>query len=238
MITEETKNYVRGLYGRPPAPIKEEIRKLILGDEEPISVRPADLLEPMLEKARKELEEKGYLEKEEDVVTYCLFPQVALEFFELRKQGKLKPLEEKPKGKVIKVYIGGREYEVGIEGVKLEALPMPSYAPSEVPAQGVSVPSAPAPVPSAPTPATPVEVPSAPASTVVGEGVVSAPMPGKILRILVREGDQVKVGQGLLVLEAMKMENEIPAPKDGVVKRILVKEGDTVDTGQALVELT
>ncbi|RLF77909.1 pyruvate carboxylase, partial [Thermococci archaeon] len=199
MITEETKNYVKGLYGRPPAPIKEEIRKLILGEEEPINVRPADLLEPLLEKARKELEEKGYLEKEEDVVTYCLFPQVALEFFELRKQGKLKPLEEKPKGKIIKIYIGGREYEVGIEGVKLEALTMPSYASSEVPAQPVSVPSAPVPAPSAPTPTVPVEVPAAPApTTAAGEGVVAAPMPGKILRILVREGDQVKVGQGLL----------------------------------------
>ncbi|WP_157065557.1 biotin/lipoyl-containing protein, partial [Thermococcus celericrescens] len=70
-----------------------------------------------------------------------------------------------------------------------------------------------------------------------GEGAVTAPMPGKILRILVREGEQVKTGQGLVVLEAMKMENEIPAPKDGVVKKILVKEGDTVDTGQALIEL-
>jgi len=245
MITEETKNYVKGLYGRPPAPIKEEIRKLILGEEEPINVRPADLLEPLLEKARKELEEKGYLEKEEDVVTYCLFPQVALEFFELRKQGKLKPLEEKPKGKIIKIYIGGREYEVGIEGVKLEALAMPSYASSEVPAQlvgvlsaPVSAPSAPVEVPSAPTPATPVEAPTAPTPTTAGEGVVTAPMPGKILKILVREGDQVKVGQGLLILEAMKMENEIPSPKDSVVKRILVKEGDTVDTGQALIELT
>ncbi|RLF81410.1 pyruvate carboxylase, partial [Thermococci archaeon] len=87
------------------------------------------------------------------------------------------------------------------------------------------------------TPTAPVEVPSAPAPTAAGEGVVSAPMPGKILRILVREGDQVKVGQGLLVLEAMKMENEIPSPKDGVVRRILVKEGDTVDTGQPLIEL-
>jgi len=165
-----------------------------------------------------------------------------LEFFELRKQGKLKPLEEKPKGKIIKIYIGGREYEVGIEGVKLEALAMPSYASSEVPAQPVGVlsapvsaPSAPVEVPSAPTPATPVEAPTAPTPTTAGEGVVTAPMPGKILKILVREGDQVKVGQGL---EAMKMENEIPSPKDSVVKRILVKEGDTVDTGQALIELT
>ncbi|USS40946.1 sodium-extruding oxaloacetate decarboxylase subunit alpha [Thermococcus aggregans] len=234
-VTQETKNYVKGLYGRPPAPIKEEIKKLILGDEEPITVRPADLLEPMLEKARKELEEKGYLEKEEDVVTYCLFPQVALEFFELRKQGKLKPVEEKPKGKVIKIYVGGREYEVGVEGVKLEALAMPSYAPSEVSAQPVSVSSVSAPSVSASTPSAPVEA-AAPAPA-AGENVVTAPMPGKVLRILVREGEQVKVGQGLLVLEAMKMENEVPSPKDGVVKKILVKEGDTVDTGQPLIEL-
>jgi len=62
-------------------------------------------------------------------------------------------------------------------------------------------------------------------------------MPGKILRILMNGGEKVKVGQGLLVLEAMKMENEIPAPKDSVVIKILVNEGETVDTGQPLMEL-
>ena len=234
MVSQETKNYVKGLYGRPPAPIKEEIVKLILGDEKPIDVRPADLLEPMLEKAKKELEEKGYLEKEEDVVTYCLFPQVALEFFELRKQGKLKPLEEKPRGKIIKIYVGGREYEVGVEGVKLEDLTMPAYAPSAAPVQAGAPVATPAPAPVS-APSAPVGVSSAPVPA--GENVVTAPMPGKVLRILVREGDEVKAGQGLLVLEAMKMENEIPSPKDGVVKKILVKEGDTVDTGQPLIEL-
>ncbi|MDK2854697.1 MAG: pyruvate carboxylase subunit [Thermococcaceae archaeon] len=234
MVSQETKNYVKGLYGRPPAPIKEEIVKLILGDEKPIDVRPADLLEPMLEKAKKELEEKGYLEKEEDVLTYCLFPQVALEFFELRKQGKLKPLEEKPRGKIIKIYVGGREYEVGVEGVKLEDLTMPAYAPSAAPVQAGAPVATPAPAPVS-APSAPVGVSSAPVPA--GENVVTAPMPGKVLRILVREGDEVKAGQGLLVLEAMKMENEIPSPKDGVVKKILVKEGDTVDTGQPLIEL-
>jgi len=232
-ITKETKNYVKCLYGRPPGEIKEEIKQLILGDEEPIAVRPADLLEPVLEKVRRELEENSYLEKEEDILTYALFPQVALEFFELRKQGKLKPVEEKPKGKIIKVYVAGREYEVGIEGVSLEALVMPAYTSSEIPMQTVPQ----VPMTQAPTPAASVEVPSAPAPPVSGEGVVTAPMPGKILRVLVDEGDGVTVGQGLLVLEAMKMENEIPSPKDGVVKRILVRGGDTVDTGQPLIEL-
>ncbi|NJE26096.1 pyruvate carboxylase subunit B [Thermococcus sp. MV5] len=232
MITEETKNYVKGLYGLPPAQIKEEIKQLIIGDEEPIAVRPADLLEPMLEKARRELEEKGYLEKEEDILTYALFPQVALEFFELRKQGKLKPVEEKPKGKVIRVYVAGREYKVGIEGVSLEGLVMPFYTSSEISMQAASQ----TPVIQPPAPSVPGEISLAQA-TMMGEDVISAPMPGKILRVLVSEGDEVMVGQGLLVLEAMKMENEIPSHKSGVVKRILVKEGDTVDTGQPLIEL-
>ena len=238
-ITEETKNYVKGLYGKPPAPIKEEIKKLILGDEEPITCRPADLLEPMLEKAKKELEEKGYLQKEEDIVTYCLFPQVALEFFELRKKGELKPVEEKPKGKIIKIWVGGREYEVGVEGIELEALTMPTFV-SQIPSQEQNIQSISAPPVSPPQAIQPSMVaPPMPKEEVreIAPGVVSAPMPGKVLRVLVGEGESVSVGQGLLILEAMKMENEIPSPKDGVVKRILIKEGDTVDTGQPLIEI-
>ncbi len=88
VVSKEVKNYVKGYYGRPPAPIKEEIKKKIIGDEEPISVRPADLLPPELEKARKEL--NGYMEKEEDVLTYALFPQVAIKFFRDREAKKYK----------------------------------------------------------------------------------------------------------------------------------------------------
>jgi len=82
VVTKEVRDYVKGLYGRPPAPIKEEIVKLILGDEKPIEVRPADLLKPMYEECRRTVIEKGYYSKEEDVLTYCLFPDVAKEFFE------------------------------------------------------------------------------------------------------------------------------------------------------------
>ncbi len=88
VVSKEVKNYVKGYYGRPPAPIKEEIKKKIIGDEEPITVRPADLLPPELEKARKEL--NGYMEKEEDVLTYALFPQVAMKFFRDREAKKYK----------------------------------------------------------------------------------------------------------------------------------------------------
>ncbi|ASJ07345.1 pyruvate/oxaloacetate carboxyltransferase [Thermococcus pacificus] len=244
-ITEEVKNYIKGLYGRPPAEVNPELRKRVLGDDEPITVRPGELLEPMLETCREELEKLGYLEKEEDVLTYCLFPQIAKEFFERRKRG-IKTPSMSPSAQTFKLYVNGVEFEVGVEGVDLSALKyLPqiassAQAPTTAPSTGtalVSVPSVPTAAPTpAPAPVAPV-VPAAPTPAPAGEGVVTAPMPGKILRILVKEGDSVKTGQGLLVLEAMKMENEIPAPKDGVVKKILVKEGDTVDTGQALMEL-
>jgi biotin carboxyl carrier protein len=68
-----------------------------------------------------------------------------------------------------------------------------------------------------------------------GRQEVSAPMPGKVVRVLVGEGQPVESHQGLVVVEAMKMQNEIPSPKAGVVERVLVREGDTVEHGQGLV---
>ena len=87
IIPTEVKNYVRGLYGRPAAPISDEIKKLIIGDEEVITVRPADLLADGYEKFKQEI---GYLtESEQDILSYALFPQVAKDFFEKRKQNAL-----------------------------------------------------------------------------------------------------------------------------------------------------
>ena len=236
-ITNEVKNYIKGLYGRPPGEINPELKKLVLGDEEPITVRPGELLEPQLEKCRKELEELGYLQKEEDVLTYCLFPQVALEFFRVMAEGIRKP--EIPKtAQKFRVYVDGVEFEVGVEGVDLSALRyLPQIAGAGATASVPSAPSAPAPAPaSVPVPAPAPSAPS-PAPAQASPNTVTAPMPGKVVRILIKEGEQVKTGQGLLVLEAMKMENEIPAPKDGVVKKIYVKEGDAVNTGDPLIEL-
>ncbi|MBR1735776.1 MAG: oxaloacetate decarboxylase subunit alpha [Firmicutes bacterium] len=86
MVPKETKDIVRGMYGKTPVPISEEIRKKIIGDEEPITCRPADLLEPVLEKTEKEMSD--YKEQEEDVLSYTLFPQVAMEFFKFRQAQK------------------------------------------------------------------------------------------------------------------------------------------------------
>ncbi|MEM2975661.1 MAG: oxaloacetate decarboxylase subunit alpha [Candidatus Bathyarchaeia archaeon] len=85
-IPKEIKDYVKGLYGKPPAPIDEQIKKKIIGDEEPITCRPADLLEPELNKIPDEV--KPFLESEEDVLTYVLFPKTAIDFFKKRAAKK------------------------------------------------------------------------------------------------------------------------------------------------------
>jgi len=86
MVTTEVRNYMKGLYGRPPAPVNEEVRRRIIGDEQPITCRPADLLEPGLEEARKAV--APYMQKPEDILSYALFPQVALKFLQERMAAK------------------------------------------------------------------------------------------------------------------------------------------------------
>lgn len=86
MVTKETKGICKGEYGRTPVPIDEEFRKKIIGDEEAITCRPADLLKPELEKLKKEAAE--WTEQPEDVLSYALFDQVAVKFFEQRRAAK------------------------------------------------------------------------------------------------------------------------------------------------------
>ncbi|MDH7485208.1 MAG: pyruvate/oxaloacetate carboxyltransferase [Anaerolineae bacterium] len=85
IIPEEVKNYVRGYYGRPPAPIDPRVQRLVIGDEQPIDCRPADLIPPGMEKAREEIGDLA--RSEEDVLSYALFPQVARPFLERRARG-------------------------------------------------------------------------------------------------------------------------------------------------------
>ena len=126
-----------------------------------------------------------------------------------------------------KVTLNGRTYEVEVEAGK--AMLLDEYE-AVAPA-----PAAPAAAPAAPAAAAPA-APAAPAVTGAGDPV-TAPMPGNILKVSVKAGDAVKEGQVLVILEAMKMENEIVAPKNGTVTQVLVSKGSSVDTGAPLVVL-
>ena len=121
-ITKQTKDYVKGLYGSPPGDIDGEIKRKIIGDEDPITVRPADLLPPMLEECEKYVREKGFYQKEEDIITYCLFPSVAEEFFSIRNGEKVDTSQinnnRRMPEKRYRLYYNGKSYEVGIEEIK------------------------------------------------------------------------------------------------------------------------
>ncbi len=126
--------------------------------------------------------------------------------------------------------VNGREFRVGLKQLGLAKLmPAPAAAVEARPAAAAAAPAAGI----APAPA------AAPAAVPGGEAasVVKAPLPGLIIDVKVREGEKVKAGQNIVVMEAMKMENQIQATADGTVKKIFVKKGDNVAEGNAMVEI-
>lgn len=115
VVTKETRDLVKGMYGRTPAPIKEEIRRKILGDEKPIECRPADLLEPEFEKRRQELIEMGFDNpSDEDVLIYALFPQVGLRFLKGEVEEEPMPIFGKVEGK-FEVEVDGKRMVVDVK---------------------------------------------------------------------------------------------------------------------------
>ncbi|MDT7910782.1 MAG: sodium-extruding oxaloacetate decarboxylase subunit alpha [Thermocrinis sp.] len=249
VVTKEVKDYVKGLYGRPPAPIKEEVLRKVLGDEEPLyHIRPADLLEPELERIREEAIKAG-AKSEEDVLSYALFPLVAKEFFEWREKGEpyVPELEEKEEEKrenipvefVITVH--GEQYHVQIAGrgeqtqegrtffIRLDGRleevllkPVRELSPTEVVSGDLS--------------SLGMEV-KPKRSKPVALGDVASPISGKIVSIKVKPGDEVKEGDVLFVVEAMKMENEVHSPISGVVEEVLAQVGETVNPDEVVVRI-
>ena len=208
-VTKEVKDYLKGLYGKPPAPVDEDIRKKIIGDEKPITVRPADLLKPQLEKCKEKGEELGIIKKEEDVLTYALYPAIAPKFLlgDCEEETLAPPAEaetcEAPKGIPT-------EYAVDVDGEIFNVKVKPvGYM--EIEAEGTQGPTGPV------------------------EGGVTSTMQGMILKHKVEKGDNVNEGDVVAVLEAMKMENDIHATSSGTVEEIFIKEGDTVNAGDTLM---
>jgi len=212
-VTKEVKDYVLGLYGRSPAPINPEIRKMIIGNELPITVRPADLLEPIYEQMKKEAMEQCLVNQEEDVLTYILYPNIAPSF--LRGERQPEPIPEKASAapaaaaeipRSMEVEVDGEIFSVRIITVEGGAVTGPSTAP-----------------PTRTTPRGDVA------------GGVKSNMQGMVLKVMAQRGSTVKKGDTLIVLEAMKMENPIPSPRDGTVSEIFVEAGDVVQNGDVLM---
>ena len=127
--------------------------------------------------------------------------------------------------KHLTVTVNGVAYDVTVEETAGGAVAAPAAAPAPAPAAAAPAAPAPAPAPAA-----------APAGS-TGAVTVNAPMPGNILDVRVKPGDSVKAGDTLLILEAMKMENEISAPQDGTIASVNVSKGDTVNSGDLLCSM-
>ncbi len=253
-VPQETKDYVRGMYGRPPGEIKPEIYEAVLGPnwkDQIVDCRPADLLEPQVKKAREELEEMGLLRKPEDVLTYILYPQVGLKFLKGETKPEFtadqlplpSPYEKparpevwkvsSPKPTELAVQVNGKVYSVVVDqsgvvvnGKRYEAVVAPpgKLAPAPSPSVSVAQPAQPS-QHSQPAPAA-----SSASGASGGEEIIS-PMLGVITKVLVKPGQQVNEGDVIAVLEAMKMENDIVTHVSGVVKEVRVSPGDEVDAG-------
>lgn len=267
MITAQVKDLLYGLYGKTAIPVDPEVQKKALKGyprgETPITGRPADVLEPELEKAQKDVE--GLAKDLDDVLIYALYPTTGKRFLrwkygleEIPKEVKPKTLEDvkaeqelvkkakagllvekpekeaPPKGpnvRTFNVFVDGEYFDVEVDEIggmpmvsSITPMPQPVATPQPAPV---------APVPAPPKPAAPAAAP-APKKAAAGTAI-EAPMPGMIIRYEVKEGDTVKEGDSLLILEAMKMENAIPSPVAGTIKSIGFKGGDSVQKGDVLI---
>jgi oxaloacetate decarboxylase alpha subunit len=126
VIPQEIKDYCLGMYGRPPAEINPEVRKKAIGDQQPLTGRPADFLAPGLEKAAAEIGDLA--QSEEDVMSYACFPREAREFFELRRAGKLQPIEEPRIFPVIAKGAAAAPPASAVMGPSQPARPSPEYS--------------------------------------------------------------------------------------------------------------
>ncbi|HIG61144.1 MAG TPA: oxaloacetate decarboxylase subunit alpha [Gammaproteobacteria bacterium] len=220
-ITKETQAVLKGEYGATPAPVDEALQAKALDGAEAVTCRPADLLEPEFEALSSELSglarEKTLLFGEyfeDDVLTYALFPQVGLKFFENRQNpDAFEPIPVEQSDTVV-IAQGSETYTVEVDGQHFVVSVSAGGDVSSIQPLAQAAPL------------------SAPFSAETG---VTAPLSGNVFKVLVGPGDAVSEGDVVIVLEAMKMETEIRATRGGQVTQVPVREGDAVKLGEALV---
>jgi pyruvate carboxylase subunit B len=249
-ITNEVKLYLQGRYGQAPGKINEAVRKMAIGDEEIITCRPADRLKPEMDRLRQDI--GAFAKSAEDVLSYAMFPEIGRKFLEERAAGTLQPEELLPlpgsqmttttsplAPTEFNVTVHGETYHLKITGaghrtaerrpfyVSVDGMPeeiLVETLQEVVPTEGGMV-------------DTKRVSKTSRRPKASREGHVTTAMPGTVVDILVKPGDTLKAGDAVLVIEAMKMENEVPAPIAGKVKAVHVAKGDSVNPDEALVEI-
>ena len=222
VITKETQAILKGEYGKTPADVDKKLQDKVLGDEDPITCRPADLIDEneyklTKEKYLKSLEENNINvdDTEENILIYTLFPEIGLKFLENKEnkdyfEKSPTQLSEEKNG-YYKVVIDDTDYLV-------------KYSQTDEPEiiNGNSN--------------SELQSNNKPVSDETGM-VVNAPLAGNIFRIEKNVGDTVSDDETIIVLEAMKMETTIKTPTSGKIKQIFIKNGDKVQSGDPLFEV-
>jgi pyruvate carboxylase subunit B len=237
MVGEEIKDYLYGLYGRPPAPPDEDVVSKVLegykNGQTPISQRPGDLLEPELEGAKDAV--KQISTDLDDVLIYALYPITGMRF--LRMKHGLDPVPDEMKPPSAGAEAGTTEGTVGLPQ-RLEGPPPPKS--SKTRAFNVFIGDEVYHVEVDPVRAARAGAPTEDGTRAGTQGgaqsdsTIEAPMPGIVVRYDVEVGQQVEAGDTVVVLEAMKMENSLPSPMAGSVKALSCSPGTTVAKGEVL----
>lgn len=237
-ITRESAGVLRGEYGATPAPVDAALRERALDGDELITARPADHLSAEVEEQtltlRQLADDEGFAlapgpdaEEIDDVLTYALFPQVAVKFFANRDNpAAFEPAPGEGPGPAVGANAlttpdsthGVGHYTVSVDGHAYQVIVADGETSIE---------------------AAPVAAPRVSAGAVVGAGTVpiTAGLAGTIHQVLVAVGDKVEEGQVVCILEAMKMETEVRASSSGTVGSVAIGVGDAVSVGQELMTL-
>ncbi len=255
-VAQEVKDYFLGLFGQPPGPVDPEIQKLVIRDEVPITLRPAEVLEPALDGARRTLARQGWPKATDaQLLDFLLFPDATAAL--LRGEARVERLDDEPEPAppppAPSALVDGGDLSEPVGDAAAIPLPPPQLPPAEETQTPPSTPAASAREFSVEVDGEVFQVrvtaadggalggeaaaPAAGAGPLTAREGVKAPMQGLIARIPIKVGDQVVVGQTVVVLEAMKMQNDIPSDRAGVVTAVLVSEGQVVSRGDVLVQV-
>ncbi len=238
-MTQDFRNLVTGRFGKLPAEADADLVKKALAQnkmEEVVTCRPADLIEPEWNKMVEESKKNGGDGSDEDALTYAMFPNVAPKFFAERSKGPVdaeKAFGKKPETPASPKENKGGSYTVSVNGSSYNVTTGPAGDSMDVNVNGTSYSvsfSAPGAAPAVVK--TPVSKPAPVQPQSAGEAV-SAPVAGTVLRFEVKDGEEVKKGQTVVVLESMKMELEVKSPADGKIT-FIAQAGIQVANGQKL----